>query len=884
MIIPFVFFYTVDPQVLTGRGSRSEAMGKMYGETFTAAEFFEQVTAYQLAAILFENRRVDVSTDDGLRQESAAVLTRMRLLREARAMKIDHVTDDELRERISTMRAFADNDGNFDRKAFDSFKNNQLPYIRNRRTGESLTAQGFDQIVREQIVLDRLRTRITAALTISEPEVQAAYVEQYATCTAHAASFSFYDYLPKVDVSEDDVSAFFEEKKATEYKIGPQTQIQVAQFRATDYKAESDVTDEEIVQYYNDNLEKEFKQKELHLRHIMVQIPPKADDGITAKALELTEKIAEGLTIDNFAEMAAEHSDDRATSDKAGDLGMREERRLLGAYGATFVKAVNELSPGTISGPIQSKQGYHLVQKLAERDQQPLEEVRGRIKISIERQRDEALARKQYDANEKYKAEQVNARHILIKTDGSDTPEQRAEKRARLNDLRDKALAVKALRDEARAIVVDTNESSEIQERKRAKIKELTAKASSMQDFAALAREFSEDEGSAPKGGSLGFFTRDRMVKPFADMAFSIADGEISEIVESQFGFHIIERVMGRSETPFSEAKYELIRKIQSERDAVADRKAQQDAVNFSVAAYQELLTDSSTPPPAADFAAFARDFKTKHSSPMMIIESGFFTANGSVPNVGGSTHTLALAASKLTPASPLSDVIDGNQVYYVAYWQAGREPSVPAFKEANGKGDEVLTAQALRAKSDLKRDKAIEMARDAATELHATIQTQLAEGKSFREAIGDHGFDQFSFPLLIGPMDDQRPVRNSTAIKEVAEKTPAKTLAPVKNVDDGAVIVYITEHRLPTPDNFDDLRTAFNLSQWMGDGVTYRQFRDVFLEGYRAQQEQSALEGYYKLLEEQSKTAYFDDWRFVFDARPETAQQGDDHAHVAGS
>lgn len=60
-------------------------------------------------------------------------------------------------------------------------------------------------------------------------------------------------------------------------------------------------------------------------------------------------------------------------------------------------------------------------------------------------------------------------------------------------------------------------------------------------DFAKLAKANSQDPGSAANGGDLGYFTRDAMVKPFADAAFSLKQGEISDPVESDFGYHVIE-------------------------------------------------------------------------------------------------------------------------------------------------------------------------------------------------------------------------------------------------------------------------------------------------------------------------------------------------------
>jgi len=60
--------------------------------------------------------------------------------------------------------------------------------------------------------------------------------------------------------------------------------------------------------------------------------------------------------------------------------------------------------------------------------------------------------------------------------------------------------------------------------------------------FGKLAKELSIDSGSAKKDGSLGYFTKGRMVKPFEDAAFKLQIGEISQPVKTEFGYHIIKR------------------------------------------------------------------------------------------------------------------------------------------------------------------------------------------------------------------------------------------------------------------------------------------------------------------------------------------------------
>lgn len=71
---------------------------------------------------------------------------------------------------------------------------------------------------------------------------------------------------------------------------------------------------------------------------------------------------------------------------------------------------------------------------------------------------------------------------------------------------------------------------------------DLRARALKGEDFAALAGEFSDDRGSAAQGGSLGKFRREQMVPEFSNAAFSLEVGDVSEVVESPFGFHVIQR------------------------------------------------------------------------------------------------------------------------------------------------------------------------------------------------------------------------------------------------------------------------------------------------------------------------------------------------------
>lgn len=130
---------------------------------------------------------------------------------------------------------------------------------------------------------------------------------------------------------------------------------------------------------------------------------------------------------------------------------------------------------------------------------------------------DEARLRQWYDENV---GEEVNARHILVSA-GPDAPDS-------------------------------------VRQAARAEADSLLRLALGGADFAELAEEHSDDPGSAQRGGSLGWFSRGRMVAPFEQAAFGTEPGKVvPEVVETQFGFHVIE-VEDKRKRPFEELRGEI--------------------------------------------------------------------------------------------------------------------------------------------------------------------------------------------------------------------------------------------------------------------------------------------------------------------------------------
>ncbi|MBN9451731.1 MAG: peptidylprolyl isomerase [Bosea sp.] len=115
------------------------------------------------------------------------------------------------------------------------------------------------------------------------------------------------------------------------------------------------------------------------------------------------------------------------------------------------------------------------------------------------------------------------------------------------------------------------------------------------EDFAKVAAELSKDPGSGKEGGDLGWFTKDRMVPEFAEAAFKLKKGEVSEPVKSQFGWHVIKLEDKRSKPlpDFAAVKPQI--------DQYLERKAQQDLVlAMREKAKVERLDKPASPAPDA--------------------------------------------------------------------------------------------------------------------------------------------------------------------------------------------------------------------------------------------------------------------------------------------
>ncbi|GLK82012.1 peptidylprolyl isomerase [Ancylobacter defluvii] len=175
---------------------------------------------------------------------------------------------------------------------------------------------------------------------------------------------------------------------------------------------------------------------------------------------------------------------------------------------------------------------------------------------------DEALKKTYEEALKQQKPEEeVHARHILFRADANDkAASEAAEKKA----------------------------------------KDVEARLKKGEDFAKLASELTEDPSGKQDGGDLGFFTKDQMVPEFAEKAFSMKPGDISEPVKTQFGWHVI-KVEEKRQKPlptFDEVRPQIEQYLVQKAQADAVQKTR-DAAKVEKTAAAPKPSDLTTQPAA---------------------------------------------------------------------------------------------------------------------------------------------------------------------------------------------------------------------------------------------------------------------------------------------
>ena len=278
-------------------------------------------------------------------------------------------------------------------------------------------------------------------------------------------------------------------------------------------------------------------------------------------------------------------------------------------------------------------------------------------------------------------------------------------------------------------------------------------------DFAALAKQYSEDDTNNQNGGDLDYFGRGRMVAEFEQAAFGMKAGEISNLVKTAFGFHIIKVVDNQPDQtrPIVEVHAEL-------EDQLKWQKAQAEAERIA----KSLEATTKTP---ADLDKVAKERN------LAVVETGLIASDEPIQGVGAqpelSGRVFGMKEGEVTPAMRVA-------TGWVFATVTGRQDSyVPQLAEVKAK-----------VADDVRQEKAAEMAKQRAT----AIATELKNAKDFAAAakraglevkttelvargtaIPDLGIseavDAAAFALPPGGVSDAISTATGTAVIRVVEK-----------------------------------------------------------------------------------------------------------------
>ncbi len=321
-------------------------------------------------------------------------------------------------------------------------------------------------------------------------------------------------------------------------------------------------------------------------------------------------------------------------------------------------------------------------------------------------------------------------------------------------------------------ILLKTAEKDEDEVRRQAE--DVLAQVKAGGDFAELAKKYSEDT-SAENGGSLGLFGRGEMVPEFEQAAFSMQPGEVSDLVRTTYGFHII-KVINRQAA--------MIRPMDSVKDEILNTLRQEEAqrsVDEAVNNANVFLNNMDS------LQALAQRYEK-----VELQETEFVGRQDMIPQLGSSPQARELAfEQEIGTVSPPIRVGNGYVFFEVV---EEREPRIPPL-------DEITE----RVRADLSQKKAMEQARSLAEE----IAKKLAEGSDAEQTAKaaelelktSEGF------LRTGQISE---AGRSPGAQEAAFSVELDTFSDPLSADNGYVLLRVTERSGFSDEEFSEKKSEF--------------------------------------------------------------------------
>ena len=322
-------------------------------------------------------------------------------------------------------------------------------------------------------------------------------------------------------------------------------------------------------------------------------------------------------------------------------------------------------------------------------------------------------------------------------------------------------------------ILLETAGKNDAEVKKRAE--EVLKQAKSGAEFAELAKKYSEDKGSKVNGGDLDYFGRGRMVKEFEEAAFSMMPGQISDLVKSQFGYHIIKVVDKKA--PSTRTLDEVRPQIQQQLALeIADQRITDQA---------RTLEKQIKSPDA--FATVGKD------AGLTVQESGLFQKNDPVPGLGAAPE-VAADAFRLD-VGKVSGVLGSARGPVFITVTEKKDPYVPKLDEVKSK-----------VQNDVVRARAAELSRQRATAIATALKSA---GANFAAAAKAQGVEAKDTELI--PRQSALPdIGVSPDVDKVAFTLPVGSVSDPIQTNEGTVIVRVVQREDATAEKLRQARETF--------------------------------------------------------------------------
>ena len=317
----------------------------------------------------------------------------------------------------------------------------------------------------------------------------------------------------------------------------------------------------------------------------------------------------------------------------------------------------------------------------------------------------------------------------------------------------------------ARHILVMVNDKRS-DEQARQRIDEAKKRIQGGADFAAVAREISEDPASKGSGGDLGYFGRGKMVKEFEEAAFNARPGALVGPVKSSFGYHLLEVTDKRPGglRPFEEVKEQIRARLTAE-------KAGQLAEDAAKALANRLAKDKPRGP--EDLRALAQQ-----TPGVTFAETGRFGAQDAVPGFGPNSAFSATAFS--LKKGEVSQAIQAPQGWAVLYVKDVHAAHIPELAEVEPRVRMAVVGQKLQ-----------QMAQGKLAE----ARRQMAQGKTLDQVAADLGLPVKETAEFGGQGAIPGLGYNPELVKAALSLQTGQTGGPIADAQ-GALLFQVTDHK----------------------------------------------------------------------------------------